>query len=1500
MNCPEVEVLQCRAWEADVRAHVGSCGSCRLVMELIDERSQAAASAERRVECARFEALIAVRVGAELQGAAASLLDEHLRDCTDCRALANTMAPVEDVAGDHAALPPIDSKAYALGSEVARGGMGRIIAARDLRIGRPVAVKELLSKNAALAARFEREARVTARLQHPGIVPIYEIGRWENGTPFYAMRMVAGKTLRSALLERETLVQRLALLPSVLAACEAVAFAHANQVIHRDLTPSNILVGEYGDTVVIDWGLAKDLSSETADDADAGPYRREPNASADLTAAGAIIGTASYMPPEQAAGDRVDARADVYALGAIHYHLLAGKAPYKGTLDDVLRSVKSEPPAPLPAATPRDLASIVAKAMSRDPAERYPSAKELAAELAAFQAGRLVGAHEYSRGELVRRFVRRNRGVLAATGIAAVVLGALAVFGIRRIIEERDVADQQRTIAETRQSESEALSRTLLVEQGRQELLAGHADRAAAVLIDVYKTDSNNAVVKFLLGAAMRALESQELILGAGGEQAKYLEVSSEGTLLGGNGSGVWVAKTGGARKLLGRGGIGGNGGGLPHFSADGRLVTSPDRSTVRVWSLDGTLDKTLVADRTVGWSGFSRDGKQLFAITDDGGWMMWNTATWQRVRDVPRATPAANAQHANGRPTPIVDDLLAIATVDGRVDVWDWRANTRVSAIDHGARFAFDFASAFDGEHVVTCGIDGKIKRWNARTGALELAIVEPTGPVMSCALGPDLRIVSSSAAGSLRIWSPGGAAAMTVQSEPGVVRFAARGRRLVMITFSGANVRDSATGSMVLELGPVSGFIPVDGDAIYVPRSDGSIQRVGLGQVGIVREHVAVASQRREAISREARIMLVRDSDDRISALDIASGHTTALPISAPAGISPDGTLAVGWREGAIAIVKTSGELVRSFPADRAPYRYAISADNRRLLTRSPGVSTSRVTMWNLETGTAIDTIDDDHQVLDFDPAGRAVLLTQTGALHVWNPPMPPRLVTSRALFLSASHDGRYLAVADGWLGIEVFDMETLASKLFVPGDSAGTFDQSGHFYSHDRHVVVVYDLATFTEIRRFQIAESTTANQIAASPNGSLLATSAGVFSVADGHMLAAFDRGTPSVRIPERDLEFGLDSVAFSRSGDELIIETASGLRVWDMRPESRTSTTLEPTVRRHIGWRLDAGRLVPTSASETATHDIAMLRGRVLHRGVGVANARISVVEERTVRPLGVSGPDGTFAVRAMPGRQLLNIWSKERGVFGEAEMGEDTPIDIELDFEASIAGRIVDSQGRPKPRVHVTAQITTKNDDGNDITDADGRFTIRALRGGGDYNLVLRDLDKGWPVIPPHSPTITVASKQTHVEGVEVVVPVDQPVGRELDPRVYHRLTTRWQSRARSLDVDGGGDNSELMFAPTWFFSGQFWKLAPAGTAFRLSTVFQGDSKRLGAIGDHPQLIADGAQTWVLERRDDGSYRLQLSGTRQCLSGGLTIIIAACDDSSEQRWLVTPTSANVE
>jgi eukaryotic-like serine/threonine-protein kinase len=197
---------------------------------------------------------------------------------------------------------------YAAGAEIARGGMGRVVQATDTRLGRSVAIKEVLTTDVETLARFARETRITARLEHPSIVPVYDAGVGPDGAPYYVMRRVSGRPLEELVASATLLSQRLALLPHVLAAAQALAHAHGRGILHRDLKPANILSGDLGETVVIDWGLAKVIGEA---DGDVAPYcSPDPDASLE-TRFGTVMGTPGFMAPEQLRGEPPDRTSDV-------------------------------------------------------------------------------------------------------------------------------------------------------------------------------------------------------------------------------------------------------------------------------------------------------------------------------------------------------------------------------------------------------------------------------------------------------------------------------------------------------------------------------------------------------------------------------------------------------------------------------------------------------------------------------------------------------------------------------------------------------------------------------------------------------------------------------------------------------------------------------------------------------------------------------------------------------------------------------------------------------------------------------------------------------------------------------------------------------------------------------------------------------------------------------------------------------------------------------------
>lgn len=286
------------------------------------------------------------------------------------------------------------------------GGMGRVWRAWDHQLHREVAIKELrpeVSKSRAIVNRFLREARLTGQLEHPGIIPVHELDAdvTDRG-PFYAMRLVQGRTLHQAIedyhaKEKTGAADAMALvnlLAAFVGACNTVAYAHSHGVIHRDLKGDNIILGDFGEVVVLDWGLAKQVS---VPDSTAEPDSQEfeppefDHADAGLTMQGQVVGTPAYMSPEQAAGrlDLIDHRTDIYGLGAILYEILTGQPPFVGstTVEVLLAAQRGDPPAPREIApdVPGVLEAICIRALSKDPEQRFSSAGDLALEVQQWQ-----------------------------------------------------------------------------------------------------------------------------------------------------------------------------------------------------------------------------------------------------------------------------------------------------------------------------------------------------------------------------------------------------------------------------------------------------------------------------------------------------------------------------------------------------------------------------------------------------------------------------------------------------------------------------------------------------------------------------------------------------------------------------------------------------------------------------------------------------------------------------------------------------------------------------------------------------------------------------------------------------------------------------------------------------------------------------------------------------------------------------------------------------------
>jgi serine/threonine-protein kinase len=437
----------------DILRERGVLGERRLKLldELVEEHVEQHGDAGASLAALRVEASIRQDLDrlddADVQVSLASLvrvLPATPATRTRPGALAESVSSPAALASSMAA-PAADDCRFRRLREHARGGLGEVFVALDSQLNREVALKEIQERFAdQVDARFRflREAEITGKLEHPGVVPVYGLGAYPDGRLYYAMRFIRGETMQDAIqrfheadedARRDTGERRLALrelLSRFVAMCQAVGYAHARGVIHRDLKPANVMLGEYGETLVVDWGLARLLEQADPEATTAGaPVQVTAGSGSTSTELGQVLGTPSYMSPEQALGqhDDVGIASEVFALGATLYCLLTGAPPYPGH-DAVVQAARGEivPARQRKPSVPAALESICTKAMAARSADRYRKAQTLADEVQRFLADEPVTAYREPLPERLRRWGRRHR-TLVSVGVALLLAGVAAL-----------------------------------------------------------------------------------------------------------------------------------------------------------------------------------------------------------------------------------------------------------------------------------------------------------------------------------------------------------------------------------------------------------------------------------------------------------------------------------------------------------------------------------------------------------------------------------------------------------------------------------------------------------------------------------------------------------------------------------------------------------------------------------------------------------------------------------------------------------------------------------------------------------------------------------------------------------------------------------------------------------------------------------------------------------------------------------------------------------------
>jgi eukaryotic-like serine/threonine-protein kinase len=1058
-------------------------------------------------------------------------------------------------------LPEVDAQFYRLEQEHARGGLGRILVAHDLRLDRTVAVKELLHVEEGAAQRFVREARLTAKLQHPSIVPVHEAGKWSTGAPFYAMKLVAGSSLKEAIAEARTTTERMALLPNIVAVVDALAYAHSQDIIHRDLKPSNILVGAFGETVVVDWGLAKHLSDPDSEWHEA--HDRSLGNDHALTAVGTIMGTPAYMPPEQASGGMVDKRADVYSLGAILYQVLSGQPPFSGTSKIVLERVRSAAPpklATLVATLPPDLVAIVERSMSRDPAHRYADAAELAVDLHKFQNGRLVGAHSYSFGQLIQRWLRANRSLAAATCVFLVltIVGTVLFVTREQRLRRNAEASREETLLERdkvkhERDRADRQSLALLEDKGREELDQGHLFKAAVFLSAAMQQDPKSRAYPMLLTEAVRGMSTVK-----------------------------WTSHTqiGNPTQLA--------------YSADGKLLLSgnADGSLNVLDSENGNIKYTAKMSSPIACAAFDPDEARIVLRVVSGGLYDWTFAEGE---------PSLFATIADtSRGCAFSSDSAMMTTFgqNGGSQLWSTRSGTLLSVLTKNGAPIEHATISPDGRHVAIARSNGAFLLFSdLKTRPAVHKCVGHTASLLTVFFSADSRLLVSSANDkTTRVWSTSSCAQIRYVEMAGDAEFSPDANFVVIQNTGGGISLWDYSRAM-----PPEPIAHTDGTPVRATFLDKSNLILGVSADGMVRlldsragvifttdlpADAVSAAPVLVAVAPGGKSFAIHTYDGSLFSLEVPKDRRIAARSVGynimRAVFSNSGALIAGDSSGYVSVVDFSRMTSQTWRAHQEAIWRLVPLPNDRLLTVPFG---ARPKIWTTDGQYQGELVPPEGWAYSaaISPDGRTIATgSRGGTIHLWDSatgsplPIPPLKAGMAVVF---SPDGKTLATAGS--EISLFDVKTmtLKSKWLAHKNTvtdALKFDPTGKALlsiGWDDRLAKLWNVQTGKLIRALAGHNSRLMSG-AFSPDGSLVVTAS------FDNIARIYDAQTGELM---RTIVGPTHALAFTPDGTKLAGNMSGVVMLWDVTVDPRPPAELAKYVAETSPWQLVEGRLTARAA-----------------------------------------------------------------------------------------------------------------------------------------------------------------------------------------------------------------------------------------------------------------------------------------------------------------------------